>query len=68
MGIGENSSSFYILLSTFCLRVDGAIIPDSVIGDQDYGDSNSRMERGLSGQIGPFLIDFTIYLEPEHTL
>jgi hypothetical protein len=22
------------------------------------------MERGLSGQIGPFLIDFTIYLEP----
>jgi len=59
--IAVPSISSYLL---FCLRIDGAIIPDSVIGDQDYGDSNSRMERGLSGQIGPFLIDFTIYLEP----
>lgn len=53
--------SSYLL---FAFMVDGAIIPDSVIGDQDYLDSNQRMERGVSGQIGSFLLDYTIYLQP----
>ncbi len=46
------------------LQIDGALIPDSVIGDQDYADSHAKMERGQCGQIGSFLLDFIIYLHP----
>lgn len=64
--IAVDRVSSYLL---FALRIDGAIIPDSIIGDQDYHESNDRMERGLSGQFGSFLVDFIISLEPGiHTI
>jgi len=53
----------------FAFRIDGAVIPDSVIGDQDYFQSNDRMETGLAGQLGAFLLDFTLHLNPgQHTV
>ena len=58
--------SSYIRLG---FRVDGSIIPDSIIGDQDYASSHKIMEKGLCGQIGSFLADFTMYLHPgSHTV
>lgn len=60
------SISSYLI---FGLKVDGGIIPDSIIGDQDYAQSHDRMERGMAAQIGSFLIDFVVYLEPgNHTI
>lgn len=53
----------------FAFRIDGAIIPDSVVGDQDYFQSNDRMETGMAGQLGAFLLDFTLHLNPgQHTV
>lgn len=48
----------------FCFKVDGAIIPDSIIGDQDFSEAHVKMENGQSGQLGAFLLDFTMYLHP----
>tara|TARA_Y100000310_G_scaffold308809_1_gene352291 strand:+ start:782 stop:1447 length:666 start_codon:yes stop_codon:yes gene_type:complete len=58
--------SSYVL---YGFQIDGALIPDSVIGDQDCFNSHKIMERGLCGQIGSFLLDFTMYLHPGvHTI
>ena len=58
--------SSYLIYS---LRVDGGIIPDSAIGDQDFAQEHAKMEKGQGGQLGAFLIDFTMYLGPgSHTV
>lgn len=60
------SSTSYTL---FAFRIDGAIIPDSVIGDQDHFSSDDHMEIGTSGAHDGFLLDLTIYLTPGiHTI
>jgi len=53
----------------FGFRVDGAVLPDSIIGDQDFFSSDDHMEIGMSGAHDSFLIDITIYLSPGiHTI
>ena len=53
----------------FAFRVDGAVLPDSVIGDQDFFSSDEHMEIGMSGAHDSFLLDLTIYLSPgAHTI
>tara|TARA_Y100000401_G_scaffold117515_1_gene126772 strand:+ start:1510 stop:2199 length:690 start_codon:yes stop_codon:yes gene_type:complete len=48
----------------FGFKVDGTVLPDSIIGDLDVFESDSHMETGLSGLFGAFLLDFTLYLSP----
>lgn len=48
----------------YAFKIDGAIMPDSIIGDQDYSQSHQYMEIGYAGLYGSFLLDFTIYLHP----
>ena len=38
------------------LEVDGRIIPETVVGDQDRGKSGSRLEPGIVGYTLPFRI------------
>ena len=60
-----NSTSYTL----FAFRVDGAVLPDSVIGDQDFFSSDEHMEIGMSGAHDSFLLDLTVYLSPgAHTI
>lgn len=53
----------------FAFRVDGAVLPDSILGDQDFFSSDDHMEVGSSGAHDSFLLDLTVYLSPGiHTI
>ncbi len=53
----------------FAFRIDGSVIPDSIIGDQDFFSSDDHMEIGTSGAHDGFLLDLTVYLTPGiHTI
>ena len=46
MGVGPDfSSSPYNL---FAFRIDGAVLPDCIIGDQDFYNSDPHMEIGAT--------------------
>lgn len=48
----------------FAFRIDGAVLPDCVIGDQDFYNSDAHMEIGTTGTHDGFLLDFIVYLSP----
>lgn len=62
----EPDSTSYTL---FAYRIDGGVLPDSVVGDQDFFSSDDHMEIGTSGAHDSFLLDLTVYLSPGiHTI
>mgnify|MGYP001309109821 CR=1 FL=1 len=59
--ISAFASTSYTL---FGFRIDGAVLPDCIIGDQDYFSSDIHMEIGTSGVHDSFLLDFIVHLTP----
>lgn len=58
-----------LMYTKFGVRVDGAVLPISVIGDQDLGASGPTMESGISGRTMGVCIDHSISLNPGvHTI
>ena len=53
----------------FALEIDGRVIPETIIGDQDSNHENENMELGMSGQFGGFLVESVVPLAPGvHTI
>jgi len=48
----------------FAFRIDGAVLPDCIIGDQDFYNSDPHMEIGATGAHDSFLLDFIVHLSP----
>ena len=65
MALGDND----LVYTRFAVRLNGAILPISVIGDQDSYSSGTTMETGLSGRSMGVDIDHSIKLSAgTHTL
>ena len=60
----EKPSSTTTAQTLFAFKIDGAVLPDSIIGDQDFYHADPHMEIGFSGQADGFLLDLIVYLAP----
>lgn len=58
-GVGDIATTA-LVYTRLAVRLDGAILPESVVGDQDFYSSGATMEIGLAGRLQGADIDHSI--------